>query len=138
MNLERIDEALRKCDSMYTPCEEVHNLLVDIYCELRDRTFYFITVFEKLDIDERGFPDTGSQRCWGFYSDKETAFRAVHENWTDLEETIYKYAIIEEYEEGISHLTGYRQWFKFDIEKKGYVEIDEPEGYKHFVGFGIG
>jgi len=103
-----------------------------------EETYYFITVFEKLDIDELGLPSTGADRCWGFYRDKEKAFQCVHENWTDLEETIYHYALIEEYEEGISNLTGYRQWFKFDLEKKGYVEIDEPEGYKHFVGFALG
>lgn len=138
MNLKRIDEALKKCDSMYTPCEEVHRLLEEIKDETQNRKFYFITVFEKLEVNDLGWPETGSQRCWGFYLDKDIAFQAVHENWTDLEETIYDYALIEEYEEGISHLTGYRQWFKFDIEKKGYVEIDEPEGYKHFVGFALG
>lgn len=100
--------------------------------------YFFITVFERLDIDSHGWPDNGAVRCWGFYSDKETALKAVHENWTDMEETIYEYAVIEGYNEGISHLTGYRQFFKFDKEKDGYVEIDIPKGYEHFNGFGLG
>lgn len=100
--------------------------------------YYFITVFEKLGLDENGFPDKGFSRCWGFYSDKDAAFQAVHENWTDMEETVYEYAVIEGYHEGISHYTFFRQFFKFDPDRNGYFEIDEPKGYEHFCSFSIG
>ena len=100
--------------------------------------YYFITVFQKLDIDELGWPDYGSSRCWGFYCNKETALKALHENWTDMEETIYHYAVLEQYQEGISNCLQERQFFKFNIDKSGYFEIDEPKGYKHFVGFAFG
>lgn len=100
--------------------------------------YYFITTFELLEVDSLGWPYVGDYRCWGFYKDKETALKAVHENWTDLEETIYHYAVIEEYLEGISQYTGHRQFFKFDKEIGGYVEIDEPEVYKHYSAFAIG
>lgn len=106
-------------------------------CPLYEREkYYFITVFSRLDLDEKGWTDTGNRRCWGFYKDKDRAFQAVHENLTDLNETIYDYALIEEYEEGISGLTGFRQFFKFD--GKGYVEIEEPKGYGLFSGFALG
>ncbi len=100
--------------------------------------YYFITVFERLGMDENGFTDTGHTRCWGFYADKETAFQALHENWTDMWETIYNYAVIEGYREGISHYTGYRQFFKYMLGRDGYFEIDEPKGYEHYCNFGIG
>lgn len=100
--------------------------------------YYFITVFERLDINKYGFPAYDAARCWGFYTDKQIAIKALHENWTDMEEGIYKYAVIEEYREGISGMTGYRQFFKFDDEREGYFEIDEPEGYEHFAGFALG
>lgn len=102
------------------------------------KVYYFITVFEKLDIDEYGYPDTGSRRCWGFYCEKDTAFQTLHENWTDIEETVYGYAVIEAYHEGISHYAFFRQFFKFDRERNGYFEIDEPEGYEYFCSFSIG
>ena len=102
------------------------------------QSYYFITVFEKLEIDERGWPNTGCSQCWGFYIDKDTAYKALHENWSDMEETCYEYAVVEEYHEGISGYTGFRQFFKFDLTKLGYMEIDEPEGYKHFCSFSIG
>ena len=87
-----------------------------------------------------GWPETGATRCWGFYTDKEVALKALHENWTDMWETCYNYAILEPYYEGIS---GYvfnedRQFFKYNREKDGYFEIDEPEGFGHMVGFGLG
>lgn len=102
------------------------------------KVYYFITVFEKLDIDEYGYPDTGSRRCWGFYCEKDTAFQALHENWTDMEETVYEYAVIEGYHEGISHYIFHRKFFKFDRERNGYFEIDEPEGYEYYCSFSIG
>lgn len=100
-------------------------------------SYYFITVFRKLEIDDKGWPDVGGTRCWGFYKDKDTAFQAVHENWTDIEETVYHYAVIEEYYEGICNYTGHRQFFEFNVEKGGYMEIDEPKGYEHFQNFSI-
>lgn len=103
-----------------------------------EQKYYFITVFRRLDIDDLGWPETGEQRTWGFYKEKETAFQALHENWTDMEETFYEFALIEEYQEGISNYTGYRQFFKFDKDKGGYFEIDEPPQYEHFSSFAIG
>lgn len=103
-----------------------------------EQKYYFITVFRRLDIDDLGWPETGERRTWGFYKEKETAFQALHENWTDMEETIYKFALVEEYQEGISNYTGYRQFFKFDEKKGGYFEIDEPSQYEHFASFAIG
>lgn len=102
------------------------------------KEYYFITVFEKLDLDNLQWPDVGNSRCWGFYVDKDKAFEVVKENWTDLNETIYDYAIIESYGEGISNYTGFRQFFKFDYDGKCYNEIEEPEGYEHFSGFALG
>ena len=106
--------------------------------EYEKEKYYFITVFEKIEADKLGWPNTGSSRCWGFYRQKDVALQALHENWTDMEETIYQYAVLEEYNEGISHATGYSQWFKFDDEKGGYFEIEEPECAKHFIGWSIG
>ena len=107
-------------------------------CEQENQEYFFITVFDRFAIDDKGWPDYGYKRCWGFYKDKETALQALHENWTDMWEYSYDYALIEGYKEGISEMTGYRQFFKFDENKGGYFEIDEPEGYGPFAGFAFG
>ena len=100
---------------------------------------WFITVFEKIEYDDRGWPEFGCQRTWGFYSECETAAQALRENRTDMWETCYDYAVIEKYDEGISgYEFGSRLWFKFDEERKGYFEIDEPEHVRHLGSFAIG
>lgn len=102
------------------------------------QTYWFITVMEKLEESDLGFPLIGSNRCWGFYKDKNSAIKALHNNTTDMWETVYNYAVIEEYYEGISAYNFNRQFFKYDKEKKGYFEIDEPECVKYSIGFAIG
>lgn len=100
---------------------------------------WFITVFEQVELNDKGWVDFGYQRTWGFYSERERAVQALHENWTDMWETCYDYAVIEKYDEGISHYNfKSRQWFKFDEEHKGYFEIEEPDGVKHVGSFALG
>ena len=103
-----------------------------------EQTYWFITVMEKIEPDERVYANFGDQRCWGFYSNKQDALNTLHENRTDLWETIYDYAVIEEYYEGISNSTMQRQFFQYDREKNGYFEIDEPDCVKHTCDFALG
>lgn len=100
---------------------------------------WFITVFQKIEPDRRWFAEFGAQRTWGFYAERETAVQALHENWTDMWEYLYEYALIEQFDEGISHYVfGSRQWFKWNQEREGYFEIEEPECVKHLCSFAIG
>ena len=103
------------------------------------QTYWFITVIEKIEYNTKySGLNTGCTRCWGFYTSKDTAIQALHKNKTDMWETIYDYAVLEEYYEGISAPTLRRQFFKFDEEKYGYFEIDEPETVKHTWNFALG
>lgn len=101
---------------------------------------WFIAVFEKMEAhNNTGWPEFGAQRTWGFYADRETAVQCLHENWTDIHEYCYDYAVLEKFDEGISHYVfGSRQWFKFDCEREGYFEIEEPECVKRFGSFSLG
>lgn len=99
---------------------------------------WFITVFQKCESDDLGWADLGAQRTWGYYSERETAVQALHKNWTDMREYLYNYAIIEYIEEGLAPCAINRQWFKWDVERKGYFEIEEPEGVKNLCNFAIG
>ena len=99
---------------------------------------WFITVFERLEPDERYIMEHGDKRTWGYYEDKETATRALHENWTDMWETIYGYALLEKFGPGICPQHQERQWFKYDRERDGYFEIEEPEFVKRVVNFALG
>ena len=96
-------------------------------------TYYFITVFK--EYDEYG---PHMMRCWGFYKDLSDAVATVRHNVTDLWETIYEYAIIEEYHEGIGGYNFNRWFFRYNQFTNEYVPIDEPEGLKHYAGFALG
>ena len=99
-----------------------------------ETSYYFIKVFTRLEQDEHGWPDLGSQTIWGFFDNLEEALSTVHHNITDLWETCYDYAVIENYYQGICNFGEYRQFFKYDKEKDGYFEIEEPDFMKHFCG----
>lgn len=100
---------------------------------------WFITVFQKIEPADNGWPEFGATRTWGFYSKRETAVQALHENWTDMWEYLYDYAVIEKYDEGISHYEhGSRKWFKFDRGSNGYFEIEEPDCVGCLCSFAFG
>ena len=104
---------------------------------LNDKTYWFITVFTNFD-DIHGIKNG---RTWGFYSNKDDALKALKENYTDLWEYCYDYAVLEAYHEGIS---GYdfeegRQFFKYDQCMNSYIPIEiEPRKVKHYASFAIG
>ena len=99
---------------------------------------WFITVLEKREINPLGWPEYGSRRTWGYYSDYDTALQALHENWTDMWEYVYDYAVLEETGEGICPIPKSIQWFKYDNERDGYFEIEMPNGESDLVSFVLG
>lgn len=99
---------------------------------------WFITVFENIEPDERFLAKFGLQRTWGYYKDHNTAVQALYENWTDMWEFCYDYALLEQFDEGICPYCEERQWFKYDRERNGYFEIDEPECVKRICNFALG
>lgn len=103
-------------------------------------TLWFITVFETIQRDRNGWPDFGSSRTWGFYTDRDTALQAVRENWTDMHECFYDYAVVEGYDEGIAHDPDptEAQWFEWNEETQEYQMIDRPEAVVGFGSWAIG
>lgn len=101
---------------------------------------YFITVFEYVEKDDHGWPRFGASRTWGFYTERDIAIRALHENWTDMREGVYDYAVVEGFDEGISHGhdSSASQWFKWDSLYEGYREIDRPEVVNGFGSWAFG
>ena len=105
---------------------------------MEEKSYWFITVMEKIEKDPRYLYRLGATRCWGFYSNKQDALDALHTNATDMWETVYDYAVLEEYYEGICGYGEYRQYFKYDQEKDGYFEIETPDFMKGYGFFSIG
>lgn len=87
---------------------------------------YFITTFTQYTKDSLGYPDIGSARTVGYYTEKEQAINAVLENRCDLWETIYTYAVVEHLEPGLYPLAmpEDRWFFKWNNDTKRYELID--------------
>ena len=101
---------------------------------------WFVTTLEKLE-EKNGWPDFGATRTPLFCAKKEDAIEALHTNRCDMWEFLYEYAIIEfiEPEYMYGGCDNYsKQFFKFDKEKEGYFEIDEPNFTKYTINIAIG
>lgn len=99
---------------------------------------YTILVCERLEADDKGWPDFGSSRIVGYYTDKSYAISAVEANMCDINETCYNYVIIEKIEEGLYNPSDETIFFKYDINTDTYKEIPKPAFLEHFSGFSIG
>ena len=96
-----------------------------------------IEFYDKVQIGKNGksldFPDWGITSVDGFYYEYETAVRALHENWCDLNDGDWARAayIIRKYP-GLypSIHPEDRTFFIWDEERQGYYEAEEPEFYK--------
>lgn len=67
-----------------------------------DNPIFEIYVMEKpWHLDEKGWPDCGIKERVGFYYEKETAIKAVEENWCDLQDHYAHAAEIREIQPGL-------------------------------------
>ena len=102
---------------------------------------YFVATANDCIKDKLGWLDWGkSHRIVGFFKDLETAKQAVEENWGDLyEDGYYKYAIIEEREDGLYSHCESPLFYKWEgtIKDGGYKPIDRPEATNGFCNFTI-
>lgn len=96
---------------------------------------YMIMVSTKCEIEGKTkFPNFGASVLVGYYTSKEKAFETVLNNYGDIWETCYDYAVIEEVEEGLYPCSMTRWFFKFNSKLDKYEEIKEPKGFQHFCG----
>ena len=63
---------------------------------------YAIYMMEKpWHLDDTGWPNCGMREFTGFYHEKESAIRAVEENWCDLQDKRFRTAEIREIAPGL-------------------------------------
>ena len=98
---------------------------------------YTITTCETIKNGHLGWPEFGITRTIGWYQDFNTADLCVRENWGDIWETCYNYAIIEYVEEGLYPITQ-RWYYQWDSKNWRYIPIEEPKCMKHITNISIG
>ena len=79
-----------------------------------------------------GYPDADMD-VMGYYYDLDTAVQAMHENWCDIQETIFKAGFILCRFPGLYNCVQKvtRLYFLWDEERQGFFEADEPEIFKN-------
>ena len=99
---------------------------------------FFIAGIEKKSIDSLGWLDTGDIRVFGYKETFEQAKKALNENWCDMHEHLYKYAVVEEIPSGIHPDVINRWFFEWNENKEGFFEIEEPKEFLEYCNFTIG
>ena len=94
---------------------------------------YAITCMTRLEMD-KGLPYFGTTTFVGYYPDLESAQIAVEDNWCDIAERCYNYAVIEAIEPGLYPYRKKRWFYKHNWDIDKYESIEEPDFMKHFVG----
>ena len=98
---------------------------------------YTMTVFDYYV--KNHFAYTEKIRTVGFYTEFEVAKEMVENNNADMADNgYYPYALIEEVPEGTYPFAEKRWFFKFNRTLDKFEPIDEPIGFTHQYGFGIG
>lgn len=80
-----------------------------------------------------------SSRTVGYLNNLNKAKEIVENNYYDLFETIYDYAVIEEVPEGIYPLYKNQFWYKWNLKEDKYEECEKPKcamNYKICEGIG--
>ena len=80
-----------------------------------------------------GFPDTGCIGDFGFYYDIDQAIEALNTNAADIHECVYDAGFILVKFPGLydSCSSSERMYFRWDSEKEGFFEAEEPEIFSH-------
>ena len=100
---------------------------------------YFITCFEKCERHPKlGCFDGGSSRCFGYKETLENAEQALNENWCDMHECLYDYAVVEKLGPYIHPDVEEEYWFKYDKEKDGFFRIEKPEAAYGACNYALG
>ena len=99
---------------------------------------FFITCFSKCENDARGNLDIGDMRTFGYFDNLETSKQALNENWCDMHEGLYEFAVIENIGQGIHPHAKEIAWFRWDDEKQGFFEIEKPECTRNYSNYALG
>lgn len=94
---------------------------------METKKIYVITTFEKVGVDNHGFPDYGDQRCVGWFDNYEDAIEAVECDEGLFHEGVYNYAVIEILGCGLYPVRYGREYFKYNRDKESYEPIEKEK-----------
>ena len=90
------------------------------------KKIWMITTFTKVEATDFSWPDFGYSNFIGWFSSERKAREFVINNTCDIWETIYDYALIEEWCEGYAGFAVNPYWYKYNKEIGKYEPILAP------------
>lgn len=105
---------------------------------------YTVTMFQKISHNpyfkdtSKYIPEFGERRCVGWYDNFQEADNAVTNNFSNMRQDIYDYAIVEKIDSGILLVDIDRVVYKWDKNKEQYIAIETPVELEKSRNFGIG
>lgn len=88
---------------------------------------FFIACISKIEVDDLGWPDFGSDRIVGFSESFEDAEDSVLHNALDIAEHLYWYAVIQEINPGLYPTVENEWWYRFNQERDGFDPMPYPD-----------
>lgn len=110
----------------------------------RSRDGIFRSYLKRTSPSQEKYFTIKHSRTWGWFTDFKTAEESVLENWGDIFEGEFTYAVIEEVPEGtVTNCPTEEYWYKWEgpwpITDKGkigrYKPAKKPKQYEHVVSF---
>lgn len=91
---------------------------------------YFITLFEKYEIDKTGAPNIGEFRTIGYYNYEVFCEEDLNKNLQDMRDDIYNYAVVEKIPCGLYSLAEKRHFYKWDKDREGFYLVEDDATFK--------
>ncbi len=103
---------------------------------------FTITAIQKIENNRinkfLNIPDFGDTRCIGFFQNLDSAISYIAEHPTKIFDTIYKYCIIEQIDEGAYKYSKNRYLYEYNEPSNNYNQIDEPIILNKVTNFSMG
>lgn len=100
------------------------------------RTIFLVTTFQT--INDEVPPTFGERRCVGWFDNFNEAENAILNNFEDMHNSMYKYAIIEEMDPGILAVDNINKRCLYKWQNNKYEKIEIPKCLECVSNFGIG
>ena len=118
----------------YDKANEMLDDCIDIVKKSEQPIYEVLVYSHPWSLDEHNLIDFGSEEQVGFYYEKETAIRAIEENWCDLQDHYARAAAIREVRPGLYQYPpfGTYMYFLWNSELEKWEEAEVPEEVRDF------
>lgn len=118
----------------YDKANEMLDDCIDIVKKSEQPIYEVLVYSHPWSLDEYKLMDYGSEERVGFYYEKETAIKAIEENWCDLQDHYARAAAVREVKPGLYQYPPYStyMYFLWNSKLEKWEEAEVPEEVRDF------